>query len=66
VFQQSVADYISSIHSRNGFSRDRMSAQAMRQFDAAARECVTPHVTRHGLEVHVETRVAWGRVLSPA
>lgn len=38
LFHQSVNDHITSIHSRNGFSRDRMSAADARQFDAAVRK----------------------------
>jgi hypothetical protein len=64
LFQQSVDDYITSIHSRNGFSRDRMSAQAARQFDAALRDAVSPYAQSDILELHIETRVAWGRVLN--
>ena len=65
-FRQSIGDYITSIHSRNGFSRDRMSAEAARQFDAAVRAAVSPYVTDGTLALSVETRAAWGRALSPA
>ena len=34
-FRQSIPDYIESIHSRNGFSRERMPAEAAREFDRA-------------------------------
>lgn len=65
-FRQSVDDYISSLHSRNGLSLERMSPRAALQFDAAVREAVAPHAEGHSLVVQVETRVAWGHVLSPS
>jgi SAM-dependent methyltransferase len=64
-FRQSIEDYITSIHSRNGFSRDRMSAEAARQFDAAVRSAVSPYATAGTLTLSVETHAVWGRVLSP-
>ena len=36
--QQSVAHYIESIHSRNGFSRERMTAADAQAFDGAMTE----------------------------
>ena len=62
-FHQSIGDYITSIHSRNGFSRDRMPAEAARQFDAAVRAAVSPYATDGTLVLSIETAVAWGRVL---
>ncbi|HZP49239.1 MAG TPA: class I SAM-dependent methyltransferase [Vicinamibacterales bacterium] len=60
-FAPSVDEYVQSIHSRNGFSRDRMSAGSAHAFDAAVRALVAPHAQPR-LELEIETRVAWGRV----
>jgi SAM-dependent methyltransferase len=62
--EQSVDEYVRSIHSRNGFSLDRMSPGAARAFDAAVRNLVAPYATPM-LELRIETRVAWGRVPEP-
>jgi SAM-dependent methyltransferase len=58
---QPVADYVESFHSRNGFSRDRMTREDAAAFDAALRKMVQRHL-REGL-VPVATYVAmhWGR-----
>lgn len=63
-FEQSVDDYVLAIHSRNGFSLDRMSSGSARAFDASVRALVAPHA-RPGLELQIETRVAWGTVARP-
>jgi hypothetical protein len=63
-FTQSVDDYVRSIHSRNGFSLDRMSADSARAFDAAVRAMVTPHA-RPYLTLKIETRVTLGTVPTP-
>lgn len=61
-FRQTVDAYIESIHSRNGFSRDRMTAAAAAAFDAAARALVTPYARDDGLlQLRVVGSVAWGR-----
>ncbi len=43
LFRQAVDDYVESWHSRNGFSRDRMSASRALEFDARVREIVMPY-----------------------
>ncbi len=65
-FPQSIDDYVTSLHSQNGFSRDRMSAAAASAFDAAVREAVTPHARDGVLTLPIATRVVWGRVESAA
>jgi SAM-dependent methyltransferase len=61
-FPQSIDDYVTSLHSQNGFSRDRMSAADARAFDAAVRDAVTPHARDGVLTIPVTTRVVWGRI----
>jgi len=60
-FVQSVDAYVESFHSRNGFSRERMSADAAQAFDEAVRALVQRHSP--GGEVHgdVVATVVWGR-----
>lgn len=59
---QSIDDYVTAIHSQNGFSLDRMPAADARAFDAAVREAVTPHARDGVVTPAVVTRVVWGRV----
>src|SRR3712207_7136062 len=40
-FRQPIADYVESIHSRNGFSRERMTREAAAAFDAAVHDLVS-------------------------
>jgi SAM-dependent methyltransferase len=64
-FAQSIDEYIASIHSRNGFSLDRMPVLASRTFDLAVRRAIAPHATDDVLELQIETCVTWGRVVMP-
>jgi ubiquinone/menaquinone biosynthesis C-methylase UbiE len=64
-FTQSIDDYVTSLHSQNGFSRDRMPAADASAFDAAVRAAVTPYARKGVLTVPVEARVVWGRVSIP-
>lgn len=64
-FVQSVAEYIESIHSRNGFSRDRMPSEGAAAFDVGVQELVAPHVGRDGLlHLQIAASVIWGTPLS--
>ncbi len=58
-FAQSIDDYVLSIHSRNGFSRDRMTAAAASAFDHAARRLVAAFARHDTLTLTVETRATW-------
>lgn len=62
-FRQTPADYIESIHSRNGFSRDRMPPGEARQFDLAVAALLADHVRDGRIELSIETRVTWGTVI---
>ncbi len=65
-FSQSVTDYIESIHSRNGFSRDRMTPEDAEAFDAAARALITPHAPGGMVELHISAALRWGEPLAGA
>ena len=59
-FEQSIEAYIESIHSRNGFSRDRMSADDAAAFDAVVRELVAPYASDGVLRLKIAAMVVWG------
>lgn len=59
-FRQSVEAYIESIHSRNGFSRARMTRAAADEFDAAVRDVVAPFAQGDDLHMQVVGTVIWG------
>lgn len=60
LFSQAVDDYIESWHSRNGFSRDRMSASRALEFDERLREIVMPYAHAGVLWYAVQVDLAWG------
>ncbi len=60
--RQGVAAFIESIHSRNGFSRERMDPARAAEFDARVRDLLTPHVDADGLlALEVTATIAFGR-----
>jgi SAM-dependent methyltransferase len=59
-FQQPLSAYIESVHSRNGFSRERMAPDAARAFDTAARELLVAHGVGELVELRVGATVTWG------
>jgi SAM-dependent methyltransferase len=59
-FAQSIEDYIESIHSRNGFSRDRMHPDDAAAFDASVRALVAPHARAGMLHLAIPATVTWG------
>ena len=62
----SVNRYVEMFHARNGFSRQRMDAQAAAAFDAAVRELVTPFAAEGVLTFDVKTDIIWGQPLDGA
>jgi ubiquinone/menaquinone biosynthesis C-methylase UbiE len=60
-FTQSVDDYVESFHSRNGFSRERMSVESARAFDAALRDLVLAHAPDGVVSSAITAPVVWGR-----
>ena len=59
-FTQTVESYIESIHSRNGFSRDRMREHEAAAFDARARDLVSSYSRGGMLQFHVVGVMVWG------
>ncbi len=64
-FSQSVGAYVESIHSRNGFSRDRMPAEDAAAFDAAVAALLAPHATFDMLSLRIAAELRWGVPLAP-
>jgi SAM-dependent methyltransferase len=65
-FRQSVAEYVESFHARNGLSRDRMDAQAARDFDGTLQELLHRYCPSGVVELQVRGRVVWGKPRSQA
>jgi ubiquinone/menaquinone biosynthesis C-methylase UbiE len=61
LFSQSVDAYVEAFHSRNGFSRDRMSRDSATDFDAAMRDLVLAYVPTGIVTGTIETTVVWGQ-----
>jgi ubiquinone/menaquinone biosynthesis C-methylase UbiE len=59
-FTQSIDDYIESIHSRNGFSRDRMTIEAAAAFDRAVRRLLQPYAIANMVTLRVSGSVVSG------
>ncbi len=62
-FEQSFDSYIESIHSRNGFSRDRMTQQAAVDFDAAVRRVLVDRCPAGIVQFDVVGQIIFGRPL---
>jgi trans-aconitate methyltransferase len=60
-FSQPIDAYVESFHSRNGFSRDRMSEDAAAAFDREVRELVRSHAGDGRVISAIRVTVAWGR-----
>lgn len=58
--QQPVAEYVESFHSRNGFSRDRMTAEQASDFDEEATRLVMPFATDGMVTFQLTARVVYG------
>lgn len=63
-FSQPLREYIESIHSRNGFSRERMSPEAAAAFDEEVRRIVEPFAKNDTLQLQINGKTTWGYPLS--
>ena len=63
-FQQSIDDWVESFHARNGFSRDRMDADAAHACDAALRAAIGPYCPDGVVEQSLAARILWGTPLT--
>ena len=62
LFTQSVADYVESFHSRNGFSRDRMESAEAAAFDQRVVEITSPFTREGSLDLQTCVTLVWGRL----
>ena len=60
-FAQSIEHLVEAFHSRNGFSRDRMTADAARDFDREATDHLASFASAGVIELGVRATVTWGR-----
>lgn len=60
-FAQPIAQFVEAFHSRNGFSRDRMTFDAARAFDDEATAHLASYAVGGVLALGVTARVMWGR-----
>ena len=59
-FAQSGEDYIRSLHSMNGLSRERMGEQSAEAFDREVRRVLAPYLHNGQVRLSVVSRVVWG------
>ncbi|HTU60551.1 MAG TPA: class I SAM-dependent methyltransferase [Polyangiales bacterium] len=59
-FTQPLAAYVTSFHSRNGFSRERMEPARAAAFDTALEHLVRQHVPDGSVSCRVRSTVIWG------
>jgi hypothetical protein len=59
-FEQSVDDYVESFHTRNGFSRERMTPRAANEFDDALRALILPHCADGRIRGETRISLVWG------
>lgn len=59
-YTQSIEEYIESLHSRNGFSRDRMPPEDAAAFDAAVRTLLLPHALDGLVRLEIACDIVWG------
>ncbi len=59
-FSQSGEDYLRSIHSRNGFSRERMGDAAANAFDDEVRKIIAPFLQNERLHLRITCSIEWG------
>ncbi|HEY7850660.1 MAG TPA: class I SAM-dependent methyltransferase, partial [Ktedonobacterales bacterium] len=64
-FTQTVGDFVESIHSRNGFSRDRMRPEDASAFDAAVVALLAPHAPDGRVTLRIAAEICWGAPLAP-
>jgi SAM-dependent methyltransferase len=60
-FAQSIDHHVESMHSRNGFSRDRMDRQAASEFDHRFRQLLQRHCPDGMVRLQSVVTIVWGR-----
>jgi ubiquinone/menaquinone biosynthesis C-methylase UbiE len=62
-FRQSVRDLVEAFHSRNGFSRDRMTASAAARFDEEATQHLSTFAENGMMNLGAVGTVTWGELI---
>ena len=62
-YQMRIRDYVEMIHSQNGFSRERMTAESAAAFDSEVTAAVTPFASGDEVSLELTSTVTWGRPL---
>jgi len=65
LFTQSIQDHIELMHSRNGFSRDRMSEESAAEFDSLYRRLLDRYCADNVVRMQTVAEITWG-VPAPA
>lgn len=65
VVRQPIAEWVESVHARNGFSRDRMDLQMAAACDEELRAVVQPYCPDGIVEFQVAAQIVWGVPLDP-
>src|SRR4030095_14866495 len=60
LFVQSLEDHVESIHSRNGFSRDRMTVESPAEFDRLYQRLLERHCRDGIVTLETTATVVWG------
>jgi ubiquinone/menaquinone biosynthesis C-methylase UbiE len=60
LFRQSIDSYVESIHSRNGFSRERMTSEAAQAFDYDVAHLLKMAYPNAMVEIEILGHVVWG------
>ena len=60
-FQQTVAAYVESFFSRNGFSRERLGEGKAREFETAVTNLVRSYLSEEIFEIQVSGHLVWGK-----
>ena len=58
--RQPIAAYVESVHSRNGFSRDRMAPEAATAFDREMAAVVAPYAEDGEVVLQIRGQIQWG------
>jgi len=61
-FRQPIDDWVESFHARNGFSRDRMDADAANTCDTELRMAIGPYCPDGVVEQSITARILWGTI----
>jgi len=59
-FSQSIEDHIESIHSRNGFSRQRMGTRSADEFDESFRQLLSGYCADGIVRLETIVNIVWG------